>query len=93
MRIGVVADDLTGALDTGVQFRMWGMSVAVQMVEGASAAARRAEAVVVDTESREDHPEEAYGKAGRREGTANPQSLIDAIRVTVQMAEARSGIF
>jgi len=35
----------------------------------------------------------AYGKAGRREGTANPQSLIDAIRVAVQMAEARSGIF
>jgi len=65
MKIGVVADDLTGALDTGVQFRGWGMSVAVQMVEGASAAAMRAEVVVVDTESREDHPEEAYGKAFR----------------------------
>jgi len=31
----------------------------------------------------------AYGKAGRREGTANPQSLIEAIKVAVQMAETR----
>ena len=31
----------------------------------------------------------AYGKAGRREGTANPESLIDAIKVAAQMAEVR----
>lgn len=31
----------------------------------------------------------AYGRAGRREGTANPESLKDAIRMAVQMAEAR----
>ncbi len=31
----------------------------------------------------------AYGKAGRREGTANPDSLKEAIRIAVQMAEAR----
>jgi 4-hydroxythreonine-4-phosphate dehydrogenase len=31
----------------------------------------------------------AYGKAGRREGTAKPDSLKDAIRVAVQMAMAR----
>ena len=31
----------------------------------------------------------AYGKAGRREGTANPESLKEAIHVAVQMAEAR----
>lgn len=31
----------------------------------------------------------AYGKAGRREGTANPESLKEAIRVAVQMVEAR----
>ena len=31
----------------------------------------------------------AYGKAGRREGTANPQSLKEAIQVAVQMTEAR----
>lgn len=33
----------------------------------------------------------AYGKAGRREGTANPQSLIDAIKVAVKMATVRRG--
>jgi 4-phospho-D-threonate 3-dehydrogenase / 4-phospho-D-erythronate 3-dehydrogenase len=31
----------------------------------------------------------AYGKAGRREGTANPQSLIDAIKLAAKMAERR----
>ena len=31
----------------------------------------------------------AYGKAGRREGTANPDSLKEAIRMAVQMAMAR----
>jgi 4-hydroxythreonine-4-phosphate dehydrogenase len=31
----------------------------------------------------------AYGKAGRREGTANPQSLVDAIMTAAQMAEVR----
>ncbi len=31
----------------------------------------------------------AYGKAGRREGTANPESLKEAIQYAVRMAEAR----
>ena len=33
----------------------------------------------------------AYGKAGRREGTANPESLVDAIKVAAQMASIRHG--
>ncbi len=33
----------------------------------------------------------AYGKAGRREGTANPESLVDAIKVATQMASVRHG--
>jgi 4-hydroxythreonine-4-phosphate dehydrogenase len=33
----------------------------------------------------------AYGKAGRREGTANPQSMIDAIKIAVKMAEIKKG--
>jgi 4-hydroxythreonine-4-phosphate dehydrogenase len=32
----------------------------------------------------------AYGKAGRKEGTANPLSLIEAIKIAVQMARARA---
>lgn len=31
----------------------------------------------------------AYGKAGRMEGTANPQSLIEAIELAVKMVKAR----
>ncbi|TRO62407.1 4-hydroxythreonine-4-phosphate dehydrogenase PdxA, partial [Candidatus Bathyarchaeota archaeon] len=31
----------------------------------------------------------AYGKAGRREGTANPDSLKEALQYAVRMAEAR----
>jgi 4-hydroxythreonine-4-phosphate dehydrogenase len=31
----------------------------------------------------------AYGRAGRRDGTANPQSLKEAIQVAARMAEAR----
>lgn len=31
----------------------------------------------------------AYGKAGSYEGTANPQSLLEAIEIAVQMANAR----
>ncbi len=33
----------------------------------------------------------AYGKAGRREGTANSQSLVDAIKIAAQMASVRLG--
>ena len=34
----------------------------------------------------------AYGKAGRREGTANPQSLIDALKTAVDMVKARRSV-
>jgi 4-hydroxythreonine-4-phosphate dehydrogenase len=34
----------------------------------------------------------AYGRAGRRDGTANPQSLKEAIQVAVQMANARKSL-
>lgn len=32
----------------------------------------------------------AYGKAGRKEGTANPQSLIEAIKLAAKMAKIQS---
>jgi 4-hydroxythreonine-4-phosphate dehydrogenase len=35
----------------------------------------------------------AYGKAGRKDGTANPQSLIDAIKIAVNMAKMRAHSF
>ena len=63
MIFGVIADDLTGAFDTGVQFRNWGMSV--EVFRGSRSLEdfpSESDVVVVDTESRYDDPETAYGK-------------------------------
>lgn len=48
MRIAVIADDLTGALDTGVQFSNWGFTVQVTDDPLSSVA----DVVVVNTDSR-----------------------------------------
>ena len=57
MRIAVIADDLTGALDTGVQFSNWGFTVQVTDDPLSSVA----DVVVVNTDSRGMDPERAYG--------------------------------
>jgi D-threonate/D-erythronate kinase len=59
MRLGVIADDLTGAFDTGVQFSNWGMQVEVLLKDEAPYVSG-ADVVVVDTESRECSQDEAY---------------------------------
>lgn len=58
----MVADDYTGALDTGVKLAQQGVPTAVISVEEADAQAleRAAEALVVCTETRHKTPEEAY---------------------------------
>jgi uncharacterized protein YgbK (DUF1537 family) len=56
MRIAVIADDLTGALDTGVQFSNWGFNVQVTDDPLSSSA----DVVVVNTDSRSLKPERAY---------------------------------
>jgi uncharacterized protein YgbK (DUF1537 family) len=56
MRIAVIADDLTGALDTGVQFSNWGFTVQVTDDPKSSTA----EVVVVNTDSRSLEPMKAY---------------------------------
>ncbi len=56
MRIAVIADDLTGALDTGVQFSNWGFTVQVTDDPRSSSA----EVVVVNTDSRSLEPERSY---------------------------------
>ena len=76
MRIGVIADDLTGAFDTGVQFRAWGMGV--EVVIGADSEMGEAEVVVVDTESRYDSVEDAYRKV-RGVAEAMASSGVDVI--------------
>lgn len=60
MRIGVLADDLTGAFDTGVQYRNWGLSVEVMIGNFKDASGLTCDVVVVDTESRLLDKEEAY---------------------------------
>jgi uncharacterized protein YgbK (DUF1537 family) len=64
VKLGIVADDLTGANDTGVQFAKIGLQTLVlwdtKEVENVS---RTLEVIVVDTESRRSPKEEAYTKA------------------------------
>lgn len=60
MRLGVLADDLTGAFDTGVQFSNWGLQVEVLLKNADDVFVGNADVVVVDTESRECSREEAY---------------------------------
>jgi uncharacterized protein YgbK (DUF1537 family) len=69
MKIGVIADDLTGALDTGVQFRGWGLKVEVRVGSDALGSEEDADVLVVDTESRYDPPEAAYEKVAMATGS------------------------
>ena len=60
-KIGVLADDLTGASDVGVQFRKAGLNVTVLIQrEMVLEALVRSEVVVVDTESRHLDADQAY---------------------------------
>ena len=58
MRIAVIADDLTGALDTGVQFTQWGYTT--QLVDSPEDAT--AEVIIINTDTRNKPQEEAYKK-------------------------------
>ncbi len=59
MRIGIIADDLTGANDTGVQFTRIGLSTTVLLDLNSRPSCDR-EVVVLDTDSRSSSREEAY---------------------------------
>lgn len=64
-KLGVIADDLTGANDTGVQFSKLGLDTVVvwdlSTVKNVAVDAGT-DVVVIDTESRADRQEEAYSK-------------------------------
>jgi uncharacterized protein YgbK (DUF1537 family) len=66
-KIAVIADDLTGANDTGVQFSKQGLKTIVLMVADESLSTLNADVVVIDTQSRALPPDEAYKKVS---GTA-----------------------
>jgi len=70
VRIGVVADDLTGACDTGIQFKKYGLETFVLISPYHSRGfSENTEAMVLDTESRNDPPEVAYKKVRKATGT------------------------
>jgi uncharacterized protein YgbK (DUF1537 family) len=56
MRIAVIADDLTGALDTGVQFTQWGYQT--QLTDDPEHST--AEVTITNTDTRNKTPEQAY---------------------------------
>jgi D-threonate/D-erythronate kinase len=57
--LAVIADDLTGALDTGVQFQQVGLSTEVQFAGRSTTALPSADVVVIDTETRSLSPAQA----------------------------------
>lgn len=60
IRLGMVADDLTGGMDTGVQFVKRGIQTVIMLED---AVAPPAEMVVISTDSRHLPPEQAYLRA------------------------------
>ena len=56
MRIAVIADDLTGALDTGVQFTQWGYTTQLTNKPQNSTA----QVTITNTDTRNKTPKEAY---------------------------------
>lgn len=61
-RVVVVADDMTGALDTGIQFHKQGASVSVVSPGASDFRAIEAQVVVTNTESRHLEPTKAYAR-------------------------------
>lgn len=61
-RYGIIADDLTGAMDTGVGFAKIGLQTVIIFE---SKLVPKATVVVINTNSRADDPETAYGKVKR----------------------------
>lgn len=65
MRIAIIADDLTGASDTGVHLAKRGLSTAVLMDSGALPNNARQQVAVFDTDSRSVPASEAYARVRR----------------------------
>jgi uncharacterized protein YgbK (DUF1537 family) len=62
-KIAVIADDLTGANDTGVQFAKHGLATVVLLDARQFSSGAASDVVVIDTNSRAVPPAEAYAKA------------------------------
>jgi len=63
VKLAVIADDLTGSNDTGVQYSKQGLeTIVVTKLENIAKIKDRAEVIVIDSESRADKSENAYSK-------------------------------
>ena len=62
IKIGVIADDITGANDTAVQFVKQGMNSFVKINLCQNELNENADVVVIDTDSRDITPQEAYNR-------------------------------
>lgn len=72
----IIADDFTGALDTGVQFAAHGISTRVVVDPEVNFSAHDVKVLVVDTETRHLSPKEAY-------------SIVTALTVRAKQADIR----
>jgi len=84
LRLAIVADDLTGALDVSAPLAARGLRVVVATVPGAAAQAidSDAEVVVVNTASREGRPEDAgeiVGSVSRQLAARRPEWALKKI--------------
>ena len=59
MKVAIIADDLTGANDSGVQFARYGLKTSVLLDKNPDAL-ERSDVIIFDTDSRSIPPEEAY---------------------------------
>ena len=75
----VIADDFTGALDTGVQFAVNGIRTRVVVDPKTDLTGCEADVLVVDTETRHLPPEEAAAVVGGLTGR-EPQGWSGSIR-------------
>lgn len=71
----LIADDLTGAFDTGVQFQKRGASVAFATLPQLAHASYDTDVVVADVETRHLSPDEAYARVAQAVRTAKAHGV------------------
>jgi len=81
VKLGIIADDLTGAMDTGVQFAKGGLETVVMLDDGNLPPA---EMVVVSTDSRDLPAEEAYRRAREAARRLTGRTLYKKIDSTLR---------
>jgi uncharacterized protein YgbK (DUF1537 family) len=80
-QLGIVADDLTGALDTGLQFSKWGLQTLVVLTGDVLHAA---EVAVISTDSRAETTAEAHRRATRAAHRLQRRSVYKKIDSTLR---------